>query len=63
MSRVSSKKRHMDIVQKRERRGKLKRLKTQYQGASNDVDKKRVADKIRKIAPYLLVSKYLEDRL
>ena len=60
MSKISQKRRKFIIKQKRKRREKIKKLKTKYLLAKNEQEKKKILDKVKKIAPWYPLKEFLE---
>ncbi len=52
MSKISVKRRQFTIKQKRKRKAKIKGLKERYLKAKTEKEKKKISDKIQKIAPH-----------
>ncbi len=45
--------RSREIARRRTRAKKLKQLRTKYDAASSDTDKAEIAEKIRRVSPFL----------
>jgi polyribonucleotide nucleotidyltransferase len=63
MGKVSPKRREFEIKRKRERRKKLKKLKEKYFKATSEEEKKKIIEKIQKIAPHRKVEEVLGNKL
>ncbi|MCD6148366.1 hypothetical protein J7J18_03265 [bacterium] len=59
MSKQSPKRRKFIIKKKQKRRRKLKKLKEKYLKTKDPEEKRKILAKMRKIAPYLEIEKYL----
>jgi hypothetical protein len=59
MAKIAEKRRHFQIVQKQQRRRKLRKLKEQYAAAKGAAEKERIARKAEKIAPHVNAQEYL----
>ena len=59
MSKISPKRRQFEIRKKRKRRKKLKKLREKYLHASTKEEKEKIAERIKKIAPYLTLEEVL----
>lgn len=59
MGKISPKRREFEIKKKRKRRKKLKKLKEKYFKATSEEEKKRIIEKIQKIAPHRKVEEIL----
>lgn len=53
MSKIRAKKRHLEIIKKRKRRQKLRKLKEDFFSSKSKEEKEKILEKIRRIAPHL----------
>lgn len=53
MSRVSPTKRRIKIKQARHRREKISRLRQRYLAAKSSLEKEKIWEKVKKVAPWL----------
>ncbi len=59
MGEINRKRRQFEIIKRKQRREKLQKLRVQFAAAKSAVDKDRIREKLRRIAPHLSPESYL----
>ncbi len=61
MSKISVKRRQFEIKQRRKRKKKIKKLKEKYFNVKSEEEKKRIIEKIQRIAPHYPVKEIFKE--
>jgi hypothetical protein len=61
MGEINRKRRQFEIIKRKQRREKLQKLRVQFAAAKSAVEKDRIREKLRRIAPYLSPESYLSS--
>ena len=59
MGEIGRKRRQFEIHKNKQRREKLSKLRERFAAAKSAVEKDRIREKLRRVAPYLPVDEYL----
>jgi len=60
MSKISPKRRRFEIRKKRKRKIKIKKLREKYLNSSSEEERKKILEKVQKIAPHLTIEEFLK---
>lgn len=63
MGKIYQKRRQFQIKRKQKRKKKLRKLKEKYLAANSQREKKKIAEKIKRIAPHLQIEEYLGTKI
>ncbi len=62
MGKVRATRRHFEIKRRKKRAEKYKKLKAKYLAAKNEEERKRILEKLARLAPFVGVEKWLEKK-